>query len=334
MLRDVKKVRKVWFVVFPGVELLDIAGPWEVLSHANDVLGYEAYARQLVSPLGGRVTTRHELELSGARALRSAQAAGLPELGVVAGGSPRVPLPESEARFVHWLRQHHERVPCWISICTGAFVLGEAGLLDGRRAMTHWRWSAQLRARFPRAEVVDGGIFERAGRIWTSAGITAGIDLTLALLEEQQGHALAMSVAKTLVLFLRRSGNQAQFSAALEQQAREPVALRGLTSFVIEHLHEQLPVERLARSLGMSSRTLARACKDQLAESPAALVRRLRLEEARRLLEQTELKLEAIAQQTGLGDSSTLHRVFSASFQLSPAAYRSRFAAHSAASDL
>lgn len=325
--RPAPRTRRVWFVVFPGTELLDVSGPWEVLSHANDVLGYEAYARELVSPLGGPVKTRHGLELRGSCSLHAARAAGLPELGIVAGGSPLLPLPAAEARFVRWLQTEHRRVARWVAICTGAFVLGEAGLLDGRRAMTHWRWSAELRARFPCAEVVDTGIFERAGRIWTSAGIAAGIDLSLALVEEHHGHATAMAVAKNLVLFLRRSGNQAQFSAALQQQSREPAPLRGITSFVLEHLHEALPVERLARSLGMSSRTLARYCRDQLAESPAALVRRLRLEAVRRLLEQTELPLKAVAKQTGLGDASTLHRAFTGHFQLSPAAYRERFAA-------
>jgi transcriptional regulator GlxA family with amidase domain len=325
--RRAHRTRRVWFVIFPGIELLDLSGPWEVLGHANDLLGYPAYAVELVSPSGGPIATRHGLVLAGSRSLRAAEAAGLPELGIIAGGSPRTPLPDAEARFVRWLRARERRVAHWVSICTGAFVLGEAGLLDGRRAMTHWRWSAQLRARVPRAEVVDSGIFERAGRVWTSAGIAAGIDLCLALVEEQQGHAIAMAVAKNLVLFLRRSGNQAQFSAVLREQSREPLALRGITSFVLDHLHEALPVERLARGLGMSARTLARCCRAELAESPAALVRRLRLEEARRLLEQSELPLKVVARQTGLGDASTLHRVFTQRFALSPAAYRERFAA-------
>jgi transcriptional regulator GlxA family with amidase domain len=322
-----RKTRKVWFVVFPGIELLDLSGPWEVLQHAGDLLGYEAYRCELVSPAGGSVPTRHGIELAGSRSLRAAQAAGWPDLGVIAGGSPLQPLPSAEARCVRFLRLSAANVPVWVSICTGAFVLAEAGLLDGRRAMTHWRWSAALRERYPRIQVVDTGIFQRSGKIWTSAGITSGIDLCLALVEEHHGHALAMAVAKQLVLFLRRSGHQSQYSAPLQQQTLEPQRLRGLVPYVVEHLHQDLPVAVLARALGMSARTLVRTCAAEGSESPAALVRRLRLEEAQRLLEQTLLPIKAVAQQTGLGDASTLHRVFIRRLGLSPAEYRDRFQA-------
>jgi transcriptional regulator GlxA family with amidase domain len=322
-----RAARSVWLVSFPNSELLDLCGPWEVLSHANDVLGRTAYACRLVAPLGRTLRTRHSLLVAGATPLRSAEASGLPEIGVVAGGSPASPLPRDEAHFVRWLSRRQHEVPLWVSICTGAFVLGEAGMLDGRRAMTHWRFRDALRARFPKANVVDEGIFERSGRIWSSAGITAGVDLSLALLEEHHGHAVAMAVAKDLVVYLRRSGNQAQFSAALQRQTAEQGQLRGLVGFVLEHLQQDLSVARLARSLGLSARSLSRLCAEQLGEPPATLVRRLRLEEARRLLEETDLPLKAIAQRTGLGDSSTLHRCFASSLQLSPAEYRARFAA-------
>lgn len=313
-------------MLFPGVELLDATGPWEVLSHANDVLQREAYSLQLITPSGGDVRTRHGLVLGGTRSLRAAQAGGVPDILVVAGGSPRAPLPPAEAQFAAWLERHHSRIGQCISICTGAFVLGAAGLLDGRRVTTHWRWVDDLRRRFPRALVVDDGIFERAGRVWTSAGITSGIDLTLALLEEHQGQAVAAAVAKNLLLFLRRTGNQAQFSEALRQQSIEPAELRGITAFIHEHMHEPLPLARLARGLGVSTRTLSRACRQRLGESPAALVRRLRLEQARRLLEGGGLPLKSVARRCGLGDVSTLHRRFMRAFKLSPAQYRSRFA--------
>lgn len=316
---------EVWFFVFPGSEMLDLSGPWEVLSHANDLLGRDAYTRHLVTPLGGEVRTRHGLVLAGARSLRSMGTRKRPHLVLIAGGAPYAPLPPAEARCVRWLREHHQRIPTLISICTGAFVLGEAGLLDGRRVTTHWRLSAALRSRFPQAIVVDDGIFERDGRIWTSAGITAGIDLTLALLEEQQGRALAMAVAKHLLLFLRRSGHQAQFSQALQRQEREPAQLQDITHFVVEHLHEPLSVERLAESVGMSPRSLSRWCGASLGESPAALVRRLRLDHARRLLEETPLPLKLVAERTGLGDATTLWRVFRQHLGVTPAEYRARF---------
>jgi transcriptional regulator GlxA family with amidase domain len=313
-------------VVFQGSELLDVSGPWEVLSHANELLGYEAYALELVTLAAGEVRTRHGLVLGGARSLRALERRGLPDLLLIAGGSPLLPMPEDERRFARWLAQHHAQIPMLVSICTGAFVLGEAGLLDGRRVTTHWRFIAELRRRFPRARVVDDGIFEQSDRVWTSAGITAGIDLCLALVEQAHGRASAMAVAKNLVLFLRRSGAQAQFSEALRRQEREPEPLRDISTFVLEHLHEPLPVERVARAMGMSVRSLGRACHGALGESPAVLVRRLRLEQARRLLEESTLPLKAVARQTGLGDASTLWRLFTRQLGVTPAEYRERFA--------
>jgi transcriptional regulator GlxA family with amidase domain len=248
-------------------------------------------------------------------------------MAIVAGGSPRTPLPDGEARLVRWLRRHHRRIRTVVSICTGAFVLGEAGLLDGRRATTHWLHLRDLGARFPRARVVDEGIFVRDGGVWTSGGLTAGIDLALALVEEDHGHGVAMAVAKRLVLFLRRSGNQAQFSSALQRQEKEPSKLRDISAFVIDHVDEALPVDRIAAATGMSPRTLSRWCREHFDESPAELVRHLRIDEARRLLEETALPLKDITARTGFGDASTMWRVFTQRLGVTPAAYRQRFAA-------
>jgi transcriptional regulator GlxA family with amidase domain len=320
-----RAAQRVWFLVVPGSELLDIAGPWEVFGHTNDVLGRAAYELELVGPSGPGVPTRHGLVVSGVRTLP--QSGGRPpDVAVVAGGSPLSPLPAPEARLVAWLRRHHSRITTLVSICTGAFILGEAGVLDGRRATTHWRFLEQLKLRFPAAHVVDEGIFTREGGLWTSAGITAGIDLTLALVEAEHGHAVAIAVAKKLVLFLRRSGSQAQFSAALRRQEQEPAKLRDLSAFILEHLDQALPVARIAKGTGMSARTLSRWCREHLDESPAEVVRRLRLDEARRLLEETTLPIKDITARTGLGDASTMWRVFTQQLGVTPAAYRERFA--------
>jgi transcriptional regulator GlxA family with amidase domain len=321
-----QSARRVWFLVVPGSELLDLGGPWEVLGHTNDVLGRAAYALEIVGPTGTEVRTRHGLVVAGVRPLPKA-GGRLPDVAIVAGGSPLVPLPAPEARLATWLRRHHRRIPTVVSICTGAFILGEAGVLDGHRATTHWRFLEDLRRRFPAAHVVDQGIFTREGGLWTSAGITAGIDLTLALVEEDHGHGVAMAVAKQLVLFLRRSGTQAQFSSALRRQEKEPAKLRDISAFVLEHLDEALPVERIAAGTGMSVRTLSRWCRTHLDESPAEVVRRLRVDEARRLLEETTLPIKDITARTGLGDASTLWRVFTQQLGITPAAYRERFAA-------
>jgi transcriptional regulator GlxA family with amidase domain len=324
-----RAAKRVWLLVAPGTGVLNIAGPWEVLGHANDVLGRRAYEPALVGPRAPAVHTRHGLVLGGIRPLPRT-GARLPDIAMVAGGSPRTPLPDGEARLVRWLRRHHQRIPTVVSICTGAFVLGEAGLLDGRRATTHWLHLGELRSRFPAARVVDQGIFVRDDRVWTSAGLTAGIDLTLALVEEDHGHAVAMAVAKRMVLFLRRSGNQAQFSSALRRQEKEPPHLRDVAAFVLEHVDEALPVDRVAAGIGMSPRTLTRWCREHFGQSPAELVRGLRIDEARRLLVETPLPLKDITARTGLGDASTMWRAFTQRLGVTPAEYRQRFAAGSA----
>ncbi|HWA78064.1 MAG TPA: GlxA family transcriptional regulator [Polyangiaceae bacterium] len=320
-----RATQQVWLLVLPNTGLLNIANPWEVLAHTNDVLGRTAYELSLYGPRGPAVRTGHGITIQGLTPLPRAPRR-LPDIAIVAG-SPRIhPDQALQSELSRWLRKQHRRIPHLLSICTGAFVLAEAGVLDGRRATTHWQWLNALRQGFPKVNVVDDGIFVRDGRVWTSAGLTAGVDLMLALVESQQGHEVAIAVAKRMVLYLRRSGKQAQFSSALARQAKEPARLSDLDGFVLEHLDESLPVSRLARGLGMSVRTLSRWCRKHLDESPAEVVQRLRIEAAQRLLEDSSLPLKAVAARTGLGDPSTLFRVFSLRFGVTPAAYRERFA--------
>lgn len=322
--------QRVWFLAVPNTGLLNIGNPWEVLGHANDVLGRSHYELELYGPQSPTLSTGHGVVVGGVRPLPPAPKR-LPDIAVVAGSSPRLPLPEGEAQVVAWLRRHHARIPTLVSICTGAFVLGEAGVLDGRRATTHWLHTATLRARFPKACVVDEGIFVHDRGVWTSAGLTAGVDLALALVEEHHGHGVAMAVAKRMVLFLRRSGHQAQFSSSLQRQEKQPERLRDISAFVLEHLDQPLPVARIAAGVGMSPRTLSRWCREHLDESPAEIVRRLRVDEAQRLLEETLLPLKDITARTGLGDVSTLWRAFSQQLGITPAAYRERFSSSLAA---
>lgn len=320
-----RPAKRVWFLITPRTGILNVAGPWEVLGHANDVLGRVAYQLEAFGTGAPEAQTRYGLLLGGLRPL-PARCQRLPELVIVAG-APLEPLPDDRAPFVPWLRRHYKLIPTLVSICTGAFMLGAAGVLDGRRATTHWLYLDMLRARFPAVRVVDEGIYVKDGGVWTSAGVTAGIDLALALVEEDHGHAVAMQVAKRMVLFLRRSGNQAQFSHALRRQEKEPPKLRDISTFVIEHIDEPLPVERIAAGVGMSPRTLSRWCREHLDESPAELVRRFRVEQARRLLEETSLPVKDITARTGLGDASTLWRAFTQDLGVTPAEYRQRFAA-------
>ena len=318
--------RHVWFVALPDTELLDVSGPWAVLGYANEVVGREIYRSRLIAPSAGDVRTRHGLMLSGALSLNEAARLPAADMLVVAGSSPTLGLSPPELEVAAWLRARHRGFGRIVSVCIGAFVLGEAGLLNGRRATTHWQYRDELRRRFPAASVAHDEIFLRDGRVWTSAGINAGIDLMLAVLEEDHGPQVAMSVAKNLVLFLRRSGRQAQFSQVLQRQEREPTRLRGLSALILENLDKPLRVSWLAQELGLSARSLTRWCDGELGETPAAHIRRIRLEEAQRLLEQTTLPLKTIAARVGLGDASTLWRLFMGCLDVSPAEYRNRFA--------
>lgn len=319
---------RVWFLIEPRVSLLNLAGPWEVLGHTNDVLGREAYRMEALGVGTAQARTRYGLLLGGLRPL-PARCDRLPDIAVVAG-FPIVSQP-LDGELVAWLRRHHARIPTLVSICTGAFALGAAGILDGRRATTHWVHVGALRDRFPAAKVVDEGIYVEDRGVWTSAGVTAGIDLALALVEKHHGHGVAMQVAKRMVLFLRRSGNQAQFSQALRRQEQEPAKMAAkvgdISSFVLEHLSRPLPVERIAAKVGMSPRTLSRWCREHMGESPAGLVRRFRIDEAKRLLEETDLPLKDISARTGLGDVTTLWRAFAQVLGVTPNEYRQRFAA-------
>ena len=204
-------------------------------------------------------------------------------------------------------------------------MLAQAGILDGRRATTHWMFINEFRARFPKVIVEDNAIFLNDGNVWTSAGITAGIDLALALVEQDCGYQVAMEVARRLLLFLRRSGRQAQFSGLLSRQEKEPPRLRDLHAFVVEHLDETLSVEQLAEQLAMSPRSLNRWFQKVVKETPAAFVRDLRLQEAKRLLSESSLGLSDIASRTGLGNHSTLWRIFTRKLGVSPDDYRKRF---------
>jgi transcriptional regulator GlxA family with amidase domain len=319
-----RSVRSVWFLVVPRTGLLDIAGPWEVLGHANEVLGWGAYDLDVVGPSAPSAPTRHGFIVGGIRTLPESTRR-LPDVAIVAGGSARHPMPDGETRVAEWLRRHRRRLATVVSICTGAFVLGKAGILDGRRATTHWLHLRDLQARVPAAHVVDDGIFVRDEGVWTSAGITAGVDLALALVEDHHGHDVAIGVAKRLVLFLRRSGNQAQFSSALQRQEKEPPKLRDISAFVVEHIDESLSVDRIAAHVHMSPRSLSRWFRAHLQESPASLVRRLRVDEARRLLETSPLSLRDIAARSGFGDASTMWRAFTQYLGVTPSDYRQRF---------
>jgi transcriptional regulator GlxA family with amidase domain len=321
------KPRRIAILVFDGLQSLDATGPLEVFALADferrqlDPAAPPAYRVEVVAPRGGPVTAHSGLRVIADRACRDV-GPGVDTL-IVAGGDVRAIAADRAVR--RWLVACARRVRRLASVCTGAFVLAEAGLLDGRRATTHWRAAAQLARRFPRVTVEPDAIFMRDGRVWTSAGVTAGIDMALAMVAEDLGHALALAVARRMVVFLKRPGGQSQFSAHLAAQTPAPGRLRDLPSWIVEHLDADLTVERLAERVAMSPRTFARVFHRETGVTPAKFVERARLDAARRLLEDEALGLDEVASRAGFASGEQMRRTFRRHLRVLPFDYRKRF---------
>ncbi|MDB6165360.1 MAG: AraC family transcriptional regulator, partial [Lacunisphaera sp.] len=247
---------------------------------------------------------------------------------LMAAGGCRGQEYHSPAQLVQWIRRRAPSVRRLCSVCTGAFLLAAAGQLDGRRAATHWDWVGRLRSRHPKIQVDPNRLFIKDGPVWTSAGVTAGIDLTLALIEEDFGHRVAIETARQLVMFMKRAGGQSQFSVPLEAQAVDAGTFVELHAWVAGHLTSDLRVERLAEQAGMSPRTFARAYVAQCGRTPAKMVEAMRLESACRALEETSLPLKTIAEGSGYLEEQNLRRVFLRKLGVTPAQYRGRFSSH------
>lgn len=308
--------------------MLDVAGPLQVFASANDSArasgGPVPYAPRVVASRGEPVVASAGLGLV---------ADPLPDPGeavdtlVVAGGTGVYAAAEDGA-LLAWLGARATRARRVASVCTGAFLLGSAGLLEGKRAVTHWTRCAGLARRFPSARVEADPIFIRDGRLWTSAGVTAGIDLALALVEQDLGRAAALAVARHLVVFLKRPGGQAQFSAALSlQHADGGGRFAALHAWIMDHPGADLTVPALATRAGMSERGFLRHHRAQTGLTPARAVERLRVEAARGLLADTRLPVKRIAARCGFGSEETMRRSFLCLLAATPQAYRERFAA-------
>ncbi|GLX97225.1 helix-turn-helix domain-containing protein [Herbidospora sp. NBRC 101105] len=309
---------RVGFVVFDGVTLLDVSGPAEVLHQAGQA-GHP-YELVLVSASGGQVTTSTGLPLSG---VVTAAEAGLVDTVLVAGGDllAERPLDPGLLATARTLAAGATRVA---SVCTGAFVLAELGLLDGRRATTHWRHAGVLARRHPRVRVEPDAIHVRDGRFVTSAGISAGIDLTLALVEDDHGAEAARRIARELVVFLQRPGGQSQFTEATTPPGGHDV-LRVLIDSVLADPAADHGLPAMAAAAAVSTRHLTRLFHTELGTTPARWVERVRLEHAQRLLLEGH-SVTAAARDSGLGSDETLRRVFDRHLGITPTAYRQRFA--------
>ncbi|KND25125.1 GlxA family transcriptional regulator [Streptomyces acidiscabies] len=310
--------RTVLVVLFDGVQSLDVSGPAEVFAGTH-VFAPGSYRIVTASLDGAPVRTTSGLTLVPDTALSDAP---VPDTLLVPGGpGTRGEAPE----LVAWLRDNASRARRLVSVCTGAIRLAQAGFLDGRRATTHWAYCAKLAEDHPKVDVDPEPIYVRDGAVSTSAGVTAGIDLALALVEEDLGRDIALAVARNLVVFLRRPGNQAQFSAQLTAQMARREPLREVQRWISEHPAADLDVDSLAARAALSPRHFARAFRAETGTTPGRYVDRVRLEHARRLLEDTTAGIEQISRTSGYGTPEAMRRAFIKALGTPPAEYRRRF---------
>lgn len=320
-MRSGRPTRPVWFLMFDGVQSLDVTGPYEVFAAANEALREDVYAPRLVSLDGGQVASESGLAFHTERVPR-ATPAGTTLVIPGGGGARRIAPGSPVAACAARVGSRAERV---VTVCTGTYVAAAAGLTRGRRVTTHWAYAARLAERFPDTQVEPDHLYVRDGELWSSAGVTAGIDLALALVEHDHGGEVAQLIARHLVMFLRRPGGQSQFATPVwsERATTGPIQ-------TAQHRIDAAPaddhrLDLLARQAGMSTRHFARCFAAETGLTPGAYVARVRVEAARRALETTSATVEAVARECGFGTAETLRRTFHRQLGVSPDDYRSRF---------
>jgi transcriptional regulator GlxA family with amidase domain len=327
MFRDLE-LRRIGILAYPGVDLLDVVGPLEVFAAANRIVaerspgGPIAYEVDIWADTIGTVVGFSGAGLIATRSLATAAPYELDTL-LVAGS----PIVDDIIRqpCIDWLKQAAGGIRRVGGICTGVYLLAEAGLLDGRRAATHWAYCDDLARRYPAIEVEADPIFLRDGSFYTTAGVTAGMDLSLALVQDDLGRDTALAIARMLVLFLKRPGGQSQFSAHLAAQLDGDSPIAGLQRWILDHLDTDLTIEALAERVHMSPRNFVRNFRRVAGTPPGTFVESARLDAARRALEDGETRLETIAGHCGFASAEILRRLFQRRMGLSPTAYRERF---------
>lgn len=319
---------RVVVAAFPGVELLDVTGPAEVFSVATRLLGPDrpGYTVRIATADGEPVATSAGVRLMADLTLDAVddRVDTLLVAGAIELADDRVE-PVVDRQVTEWLRTAGPRARRVGSICAGAHLLAAAGLLDGRPATTHWLTAARLAADHPRIAVDPDPIFVRSGNVWTCAGVTSGLDMALAMVAEDHGRQRALATARMMVMYVKRSGGQSQFSVPLSVQSPGDDRIDGLRVWIAEHPAEDLSAEALAARLHLSVRHFSRLFRLRTATTPAAYVESARLEVARRLLEESDRSLVEIAAASGLGSVDTLHRSFRRRLGTTPAEYRRRF---------
>lgn len=313
--------KRVLLVGFDGADGLDLFGPAEVFYSAGKRLGAPAYHVVVAAAGGGAVTLSSGITVA-ARELATLRPRADDTVLVVGGEDRAMDVAASSRALVQWLSRAGRVARRIGSVCDGAFIVARAGLLDGKRVATHWSSCDRLARLFPTVDVDREAIFVRDGRVWTSAGISTGIDMALAMVEEDHGRRLADSVAAHLVLYARRPGFQSQFSEELVAQSSATDPFGPVVTWLRANLRAPLDVTRLAGRAGMSVRSLHRHCKEELGTTPAKLVEKLRVERARTLLSTTQLGTKTIAARCGFGSAPRMARAFERALGVAPTAYR------------
>ena len=321
------RARLVLFLAYPDVGLLDVTGPQTVFwaaSKAMEKRGLAGYIRYTASVNGGLMHTAEGVAL---QTLPLADFTGAAINTIIVPGSPFIEqVLDRSSQLVEWLRQASGTAQRTASVCSGAFLLAQAGLLENKTAATHWAMCDMLKQRFPSIEIDRDAIFIQQDTVWTSAGVSAGIDLALALVQVDCGHDVAMEVARELVVYLKRPGGQSQFSELLQSQAQDSAAFDELNLWITDNLgSENLSVESLADRARMSPRNFARVYKQKTGRTPAKAVEVFRLEAARRLLEDSSRNVDQIARLCGFGDEERMRVTFQRNLGIAPRDYRKRF---------
>lgn len=315
---------RIAILAFPRFQLLDVAGPADVFVEASRQLGVpRAYQVQVIGTEEGMLESSSGLRLAVDATVATHRG---PIDTLLVAGSPNIEDMASDLPLQDWLRRQSRTVRRYGSVCTGAFVLAASGLLDGKRVATHWNSTARLAAAYPRACVEADAIHVKDGKLFTSAGVTAGMDLALAMVEEDHGRELALRVARELVMFLKRPGGQSQFSAHLAAQTSERSGVREVQDHVLANLKDDLSVPVLASRAGMSDRSFARIFRSETGTTPAEFVENARIDAARRLAEESDLPAKRLAAAVGYASADGFRRAFARRLGVSLVEYRRRFA--------
>ncbi|MGF6573945.1 transcriptional regulator GlxA family with amidase domain [Paraburkholderia sp. GAS333] len=314
---------KVAIVIFDGVQALDVAGPLDVFAEANTFLsGQQKYEVSLVGPRAGAVVCSNGMQLSVPFGYADIDTRW--DLLLIAGG-PQLPDIRPPAEFLTWLLKQAHDATRFGSVCNGAFVLAHAGLLDGKEVTTHWADAGRLAQEFPQVSVQPDKIFVRDGRLFTSAGVTAGIDLCLSLVAEDWGHELAVRVAKRLVVYIQREGGQSQYSPYIGAGSDEDPIIGKIHRYVTDHITDVLSIEQLAGAVAVSRRTFSRLFEKYANVTPSVFVEQVRVDTARKLLEESDAPLKTVAFKCGFRSATHMRTTFSRRLEVTPKQYRQRF---------